>query len=98
MGLLDGPGRRKSGERVASHASDGSRHYRSCLGSRRNRSFIGDKMKSFIVVRMKKNGTSIHKVWVDSKAAALELCWSDDSGLIGKFIANRLLLSPSLES
>lgn len=54
-------------------------------------------MKSFIVVRVKKNGMSLHKVWVDSKKAALELCWPDDSGVIGKFVVARLRLSPSLQ-
>ena len=54
-------------------------------------------MKSFIVARVKKNGMSIHKVWVDSKKAALELCWPDDSEVIGKFVVERLRLSPSLQ-
>ena len=52
----------------------------------------GDKMKSFIVARVKKDGVSLHKVWVNSKKAALELCWPDDSKLLGKFIVNRLRL------
>lgn len=53
-------------------------------------------MKSFIVARIKKDGISIHKVWVDSKKAALMLCWPDDSKVIGKFVVNSLLLSSSL--
>ena len=53
-------------------------------------------MKSFIVARVKKDGVSLHRVWVDSKKAALELCWPDDSKLLGKFIVHRLRFSPSL--
>ena len=54
-------------------------------------------MKSFIIARVKKDEISLHKVWVDSKKAALELCWPDDSQLLGKVIVNRLQISSSLQ-
>lgn len=43
-------------------------------------------MKTFTVVRVKTNGISLHTVYVDSKRAAFDLVWPDDSKLIGKFV------------
>ncbi len=43
-------------------------------------------MKSFLIIRIKNNGMSAHKVWVVSKRAALELVWPDENAVIGKFV------------
>ncbi len=44
-------------------------------------------MKPFSIIRIKKNGASVHKVWVASKRAALELVWPDENAVIGKFVS-----------
>ena len=54
-----------------------------------------DKEKSFVVVRIKTNGVSIHRVYVDSKRQASSLVWEDDAKLIGKIITTgEVSLSP----
>ena len=53
-------------------------------------------MKTFTVVRLKTNGVSIHTVYVNFKQDAFDLCWPDDSKLIGKFVTdNKAVISPS---
>jgi hypothetical protein len=53
-------------------------------------------MKKFTLIRLKTNGVSIHRVYVKSKQDALDLCWPDDSKLIGKFVTSRdIAFSPS---
>lgn len=43
-------------------------------------------MKSFIVLRVKSTGLSVHRVYVKSKQEAFELRWFDESKVIGKFV------------
>jgi hypothetical protein len=49
-------------------------------------------MKSFIVVRLKEDAVSLHRVWTKLKLDAMELVWPDDSELIGKFVVDRAQL------
>jgi hypothetical protein len=46
-------------------------------------------MKAFVIIRLKKNEASAHKVWVESKQDALNLIWPDDAKVIGKFVVER---------
>lgn len=43
-------------------------------------------MKPFLIIRIKKNDISVHKIWVESKRSALELVWPDENAVIGKFV------------
>jgi hypothetical protein len=54
-------------------------------------------MKSFIVARVKKEGVSLHKVWVNSRKKALGLVWPDDSQVTGKFIVSRLNFADAMK-
>lgn len=42
--------------------------------------------KSFEVVRIKTNGTSVHTVYTESKEKAWGLVWPDDKKQIGRFV------------